>query len=137
MLDSYRKRIVLEVARGVVLISLFLSGQTYAQETEIQITCPDSAATESEQSSPVLRQGIQQQLAQIRTCLGTGDMDCAERGLEELEDADLRDDEPAAWFVACQFHPEFTSRPRGGHPLFTGYIAAALKRAGSRIAADA
>jgi CTP synthase len=21
-----------------------------------------------------------------------------------------------AWFVACQFHPEFTSRPRGGHP---------------------
>ena len=30
------------------------------------------------------------------------------------------------WFVACQFHPEFTSRPRGGHPLFTGYIKAAL-----------
>ncbi|NND69300.1 MAG: CTP synthase, partial [Halioglobus sp.] len=26
------------------------------------------------------------------------------------------------WFVACQFHPEFTSRPRGGHPLFTSYI---------------
>lgn len=32
------------------------------------------------------------------------------------------------WFLACQFHPEFTSRPRGGHPLFTGYIAAALER---------
>jgi CTP synthase len=31
------------------------------------------------------------------------------------------------WFVACQFHPEFTSRPRGGHPLFTGYIKAALQ----------
>lgn len=30
------------------------------------------------------------------------------------------------WFVACQFHPEFTSRPRGGHPLFRGYIKAAL-----------
>jgi CTP synthase len=30
------------------------------------------------------------------------------------------------WFVACQFHPEFTSRPRGGHPLFTSYIEAAL-----------
>lgn len=30
------------------------------------------------------------------------------------------------WFVACQFHPEFTSRPRGGHPLFTGYISAAV-----------
>jgi len=30
------------------------------------------------------------------------------------------------WFVACQFHPEFTSRPREGHPLFTSYIGAAL-----------
>lgn len=29
------------------------------------------------------------------------------------------------WFVACQFHPEFTSSPRDGHPLFTAYIAAA------------
>ena len=33
------------------------------------------------------------------------------------------------WFVACQFHPEFKSRPRGGHPLFTGYIEAALAMA--------
>ncbi|KAG1653999.1 CTP synthase [Nymphon striatum] len=30
------------------------------------------------------------------------------------------------WFMACQFHPEFTSRPRTGHPLFTGFIQAAL-----------
>jgi CTP synthase len=29
------------------------------------------------------------------------------------------------WFLACQFHPEFTSTPRTGHPLFTGFIAAA------------
>ena len=29
------------------------------------------------------------------------------------------------WFVACQFHPEFTSNPRDGHPLFTGFIRAA------------
>lgn len=29
------------------------------------------------------------------------------------------------WFIACQFHPEFTSTPRDGHPLFTGFIAAA------------
>jgi len=29
------------------------------------------------------------------------------------------------WFVACQFHPEFTSTPRDGHPLFLGYIKAA------------
>ncbi len=31
------------------------------------------------------------------------------------------------WFVACQFHPEFTSTPRDGHPLFTSYIQAALQ----------
>jgi CTP synthase len=30
------------------------------------------------------------------------------------------------WFVACQFHPEFTSRPRGGHPLFTSFVEAAV-----------
>lgn len=30
------------------------------------------------------------------------------------------------WFVACQFHPEFTSTPREGHPLFRGFIRAAL-----------
>lgn len=32
------------------------------------------------------------------------------------------------WFVACQFHPEFTSNPRTGHPLFTAYVEAALAR---------
>ncbi|MDP5054410.1 MAG: CTP synthase [Congregibacter sp.] len=42
-----------------------------------------------------------------------------------------------AWFVACQFHPEFTSRPRGGHPLFTSYIQAACQHAaGNRHAHD-
>jgi CTP synthase len=30
------------------------------------------------------------------------------------------------WFIACQFHPEFTSTPRDGHPLFRYYIEAAL-----------
>jgi CTP synthase len=30
------------------------------------------------------------------------------------------------WFVACQFHPEFTSNPRTGHPLFKAYVEAAL-----------
>jgi len=30
-----------------------------------------------------------------------------------------------SWFIASQFHPEFTSNPRDGHPLFTGFIAAA------------
>ena len=31
------------------------------------------------------------------------------------------------WFVACQFHPEFTSSPRDGHPLFEGFIKAASR----------
>ncbi len=30
------------------------------------------------------------------------------------------------WFVGCQFHPEFTSTPRDGHPLFTSFVEAAL-----------
>ena len=30
------------------------------------------------------------------------------------------------WFVAAQFHPEFTSTPRDGHPLFKGFIKAAI-----------
>lgn len=44
------------------------------------------------------------------------------------------------WFVACQFHPEFTSTPRRGHPLFTGFIQAALdhqQEITSRIRDDA
>ncbi len=32
------------------------------------------------------------------------------------------------WFIGCQFHPEFTSTPRNGHPLFESYIHAALAR---------
>ncbi len=31
------------------------------------------------------------------------------------------------WFVACQFHPEFTSTPRQGHPLFKSFIEAAVR----------
>jgi len=30
------------------------------------------------------------------------------------------------WFVGCQFHPEFTSTPRDGHPLFNGFVHAAI-----------
>ncbi|GAA6131941.1 CTP synthase [Halopseudomonas sabulinigri] len=36
------------------------------------------------------------------------------------------------WFVACQFHPEFTSTPRYGHPLFSGFVGAALKQHASK-----
>jgi CTP synthase len=32
------------------------------------------------------------------------------------------------WFVACQFHPEFLSTPRDGHPLFTHFIVAASEK---------
>ena len=39
------------------------------------------------------------------------------------------------WFVACQFHPEFTSSPRDGHPLFTGFIEASNRYAQRRAAA--
>ncbi len=35
------------------------------------------------------------------------------------------------WFVASQFHPEFTSTPRDGHPLFRSFIEAALIKHGS------
>jgi len=63
------------------------------------------------------------------------------RYLKPLEDAGLRvcgksldgrlvemieiPDHP--WFLACQFHPEFTSTPRGGHPLFSGFVRAAAE----------
>jgi len=33
------------------------------------------------------------------------------------------------WFVGCQFHPEFTSTPRQGHPLFKSFVQAAQAQA--------
>jgi CTP synthase len=38
------------------------------------------------------------------------------------------------WFFGCQYHPEFTSNPRRGHPLFIAYVSAALEHA--RVARD-
>ena len=32
------------------------------------------------------------------------------------------------WFVGCQFHPEFSSTPRDGHPLFNSFVRASLKK---------
>jgi len=44
------------------------------------------------------------------------------------------------WFLGCQFHPEFTSTPRDGHPLFVGFVRAArehkLVREAPRLAAE-
>jgi len=37
------------------------------------------------------------------------------------------------WFFGCQYHPEFTSTPRDGHPLFTSYIKAALEQHRLRV----
>lgn len=47
-----------------------------------------------------------------------------------VEMVELRDH---PWFVACQFHPEFTSTPRDGHPLFSGFINAARVHAGAAV----
>jgi CTP synthase len=38
------------------------------------------------------------------------------------------------WFIGCQFHPEFHSTPRDGHPLFTGFVTAARVRAQAKAA---
>ena len=37
------------------------------------------------------------------------------------------------WFVACQFHPEFTSNPLDGHPLFTSFVSAARACQGLKL----
>ncbi len=41
------------------------------------------------------------------------------------------------WFLGCQFHPEFTSTPRAGHPLFCGFITAAIRQRQHRQAEEA
>jgi len=42
------------------------------------------------------------------------------------------------WFIACQAHPEFLSTPRGGHPLFVGFVRAAREhKAGGRLLKEA
>ncbi len=40
------------------------------------------------------------------------------------------------WFLGCQFHPEFTSTPRAGHPLFRGFIEAAIRQRRERHQED-
>ena len=41
------------------------------------------------------------------------------------------------WFIACQYHPEFNSTPRDGHPLFTGFIRAARHYRAAQLPAAA
>ena len=37
------------------------------------------------------------------------------------------------WFVACQFHPEFKSRPEAPHPLFRDFVAACVERSETHV----
>ena len=48
---------------------------------------------------------------------------------EDGELVEMIEFEGHPWFLACQFHPEFTSSPRRGHPLFTGFVNAGLEYA--------
>jgi CTP synthase len=49
--------------------------------------------------------------------------------LDLVEVIELRDH---PWFIACQFHPEFLSKPDKAHPLFRGFIEAALNQPNSQ-----
>lgn len=49
-------------------------------------------------------------------------------GLVEMVELPKEGAHAHPWFVACQFHPEFTSTPRKGHPLFKAYVEAAIAR---------
>ena len=40
------------------------------------------------------------------------------------------------WFLACQFHPEFKSRPYAPHPIFSSFVAAAVEHRRSRLEED-
>jgi CTP synthase len=50
---------------------------------------------------------------------------------ELVEMVELKDH---PWFLACQFHPEFTSTPRDGHPLFEGFVKAARAHSAGDLA---
>ena len=41
------------------------------------------------------------------------------------------------FFVGCQFHPEFKSRPMVPHPIFAGFVGAALERAQAKVRGSA
>ena len=41
------------------------------------------------------------------------------------------------WFVACQFHPEFQSRPMKPHPLFQNFVSASMKASKTQAASTA
>ena len=53
---------------------------------------------------------------------------------EKLDLVEIVEVEDHPWFVGVQFHPEFTSTPRDGHPLFKSYIEAAIAHSEARRA---
>ena len=61
-------------------------------------------------------------------------MSATTRGGELVEMVEVSDH---PWYVGCQFHPEFTSTARDGHPLFAAFIRAAIRYRAGREGADA
>lgn len=57
--------------------------------------------------------------------LEAGGLKIAGRSTDDLVEVIELPNHP--WFIGCQFHPEFLSKPNGGHPLFNGFIKAAIK----------
>jgi len=66
----------------------------------------------------------------FRTRLEEGGLRISGRSADDLVEMIEIPSHP--WFVACQFHPEFNSTPRDGHPLFAEFVAAARKYYDSR-----
>ena len=58
-------------------------------------------------------------------------------GLTEIVELPQSGRHAHPWFVGVQFHPEFTSTPRNGHPLFTAYLRAVIARASAARAKEA
>ncbi len=59
------------------------------------------------------------------------------RSSDELGLVEMIELKDHRWFVGCQFHPEYTSNPRDGHPLFTSFIAAALSAQSDQASSSA
>ena len=49
--------------------------------------------------------------------------------LEAMTEVEMIELPGHPWFIGCQFHPEFTSTPRAGHPLFNAFVRAAAANA--------
>jgi CTP synthase len=50
----------------------------------------------------------------------------------ELELVEIVEITDHPWFLGCQFHPEFRSRPMAPHPLFESFVGACVKQGGEK-----